>query len=105
MDDESLCRGDLQEPPALWPRSARHEGSGEVRRFLLMLTLVATVVPASIHAQGRAGGPPPTPRASAPIDLTGYWVSVVNEDWRFRMVTPAKGDYGGVPITKEALQI
>jgi hypothetical protein len=30
---------------------------------------------------------------------------VVNEDWRYRMVTPPKGDYRGVPITKEALQI
>jgi hypothetical protein len=48
---------------------------------------------------------PRTPRSIAPIDLTGYWVSVVNEDWRFRMVTPAKGDYKGVPITQEALKI
>ena len=32
-------------------------------------------------------------------------MSVVNEDWRYRMVTPAKGDYKGVPITREALQI
>jgi len=31
------------------------------------------------------GGPPPTPRASAPIDLTGYWVSIVTEDWIERM--------------------
>jgi hypothetical protein len=44
-------------------------------------------------------------KASAPIDLTGYWVSFVTEDWRYRMVTPPKGDYRGVPITKEALQI
>ena len=78
-----------------------------MRRSLLALALAvaAAVVPGSIHAQGRAGGPPPTAQASAPIDLTGYWVAVVNEDWRYRMVTPAKGDYGGVPITKEALQI
>jgi hypothetical protein len=78
-----------------------------MRRSLLALALAvaAAVVPASIHAQGRAGGPPPTAQASAPIDLTGYWVAVVNEDWRYRMVTPPKGEYGGVPITKEALQI
>ena len=24
----------------------------------------------------------PTPHGLAPIDLTGYWVSIVNEDWR-----------------------
>jgi hypothetical protein len=32
-------------------------------------------------------------RRRAPIDLTGYWVAVVTEDWRFRMVTPPKGDF------------
>jgi len=70
---------------------------------LLVLTTVAAVVPAS----GQARGAPPSRSAkeTAPIDLVGYWVAVVNEDWRFRMITPAKGDYGGIPITKEALQI
>jgi hypothetical protein len=38
----------------------------------------------------------------APTDLTGYWVSVVTEDWRFRMMTPPKGSYQGVPMTPEA---
>jgi hypothetical protein len=75
------------------------------RISLLALVAVAAVLPIAVHAQGRAGGPPPTPRASAPIDLTGYWVAVVNEDWRYRMLMPAKGEYGGIPITKEALQI
>jgi len=45
------------------------------------------------------GGPPPPPKtakAAALYDLTGYWVSVVTEDWRFRMVMPPKGDYTGV---------
>jgi len=40
-----------------------------------------------------------TPQAAAPSDLTGYWVSVVTEDWIFRMVTPPKGDYAGVPLS------
>jgi hypothetical protein len=75
----------------------------------LLVVLIATAslaTPARVHAQNR-GGPPPAPaaKASAPIDLTGYWVAVVNEDWRYRMVTPAKGDYRGVPITLEALKI
>ena len=57
--------------------------------------------------QGRGGQPaapevPPTPRASAPIDLTGYWVSIVNEDWRWRMMTPPKGDYASLPLTPQA---
>ena len=44
------------------------------------------------------GGPPPAAREAAPIDLTGYWVSIVNEDWRWRMVTPPPGDYASVPL-------
>jgi len=39
-----------------------------------------------------------TPRSAATLDLTGYWVSVVTEDWLYRMVTPAKGDYSSVPL-------
>jgi hypothetical protein len=75
-------------------------------RLLLVTLVVAASCVARVHGQGRgAPTPPPAPRATAPIDLTGYWVAVVNEDWRFRMITPAKGDYRGVPITKEALQI
>ena len=41
-------------------------------------------------------------KGSAPIDLTGYWVALIIQDWRWRMVTPAKGDYAGIPITAEA---
>jgi len=63
-------------------------------------------IPARLDAQrGRGGATPATPRASAPIDLTGYWVSVVTEDWRFRMVTPPKGQYGGVPLNAEGRRV
>jgi hypothetical protein len=44
-------------------------------------------------------------KASAPIDLTGYWVAFVTEDWRFRMVTPRKGDYPMVPMTNQARKV
>jgi len=47
----------------------------------------------------------PSAKAEAPIDLTGYWVSVVTEDWRWRMVTPAKGDYASIPITPSAKKL
>ena len=50
----------------------------------------------------RGDGPPPAARAAAPIDLTGYWVSVITEDWRWRMVTPPRGDYASLPINMEA---
>jgi hypothetical protein len=62
---------------------------------------ISVAVTQPLDAQ-RGGGPPAAPPqspwASAPIDLTGYWVSIVNEDWRWRMVTPPKGDYASVPL-------
>ena len=65
--------------------------------------LLALVVTATLSAQGRqGGGAPPTARAAAPIDLTGTWVSVVTEDWRWRMRTPPKGDYASLPLTDAA---
>jgi hypothetical protein len=75
--------------------------------------LVAAVVFASsaisLSAQrGRDGGPPQpplSPQASAPLDLTGYWVSVVTEDWRWRMVTPPKGDFASVPLNPEGQKV
>ena len=55
--------------------------------------------------QGAGGrGAPPAPRTArdvAPIDLTGNWVSIVTEDYRWRMVTPPKGDVASVPINAE----
>lgn len=60
-----------------------------------------SVAPRSAAQRAVAAPPPPVPRAAAPIDLTGYWVSIVTQDWRWRMVTPAKGDYEGMPLTPE----
>ena len=60
---------------------------------------------AMVAGQGRQGGAAATPRAAAPVDLTGYWVSVVTEDWRWRMVTPARGDFAGVPLSPAARKL
>jgi hypothetical protein len=80
--------------------------AGRLLPGALIMAVVAVSQAGLVYAQGRgAATPAPTPRAMAPIDPTGYWVAVVNEDWRYRMITPAKGDYRGVPITKEALQV
>jgi hypothetical protein len=53
----------------------------------------------------RQGGPPRPAREAAPIDLTGYWVSYVTENWRYRMVTPAKGEYRRIPVSPAALPL
>jgi len=62
-------------------------------------------------AQGRppGGGPPPGPpktaKEAAPVDLTGYWVSVVSEDWRWRMITPVRGDFQSIPLNPEGRKV
>jgi hypothetical protein len=56
------------------------------------------VVWAQAPAPAAPSGPAPSAKQAALIDLTGYWVSIVNEDWRWRMMTPPKGDYASVPL-------
>lgn len=79
------------------------------RRNLIPTGLALAALTLGIQAQppgrGNRGGPPRSPRESAPIDLTGYWVSVVSEDWRWRMVTPAKDDFAGIPFTPEGRKV
>lgn len=62
-------------------------------------TALCLWLPSASLAQGARGrgAPPQTPRASAPIDLTGYWTAVLTEDWHVRMFTASKGDFGSGP--------
>jgi hypothetical protein len=78
----------------------------------LEVVLVVSVLAMSVagpRGQARGQGPQPaaprTPRDAAPIDLTGYWVSIVSEDWRFRMVTAPKGDYPDVPLNTDGKKV
>ena len=71
--------------------------------FCILLTCAATV-----HAQpgGRGrGGPAQTPRDAAALDLTGYWVSVITEDWKYRMVTPKSGVFDSLPLNAEGRKV
>jgi hypothetical protein len=65
-------------------------------RFVLAVA-VSLALPVGVSAQ--------TAKATAPIDLTGYWVSLVTEDWLYRMVTPAKGDYTSVPLNPDGRKV
>jgi len=68
----------------------------------IVVPLLATALLAAAQGGGRGpAGPPPPPKEIAPIDITGYWVSIVNEDWRWRMVTPPKGDFASIPLNAE----
>ncbi len=73
--------------------------------FVLITALSQGIVAQGPPPGGRGAAPPRSPREAAPVDLTGYWVSVVTEDWRWRMVTPARGDFAGVPLTPAARKL
>jgi hypothetical protein len=76
---------------------------------ILRIVILAMVISllAEPHAVGQNRGTPPsvTAKATSPIDLTGYWVAFVTEDWRLRMITPPKGDYQSLPLTPEARKV
>ena len=78
-----------------------------MRVFAVLALAVVALTRAGISAQAPQGGPPQaqTPQDAAPIDLTGYWVAIVNEEWRWRMVTPPKGDYASVPLNDEGRKV
>src|SRR4051794_40740820 len=66
----------------------------------MRLPITAALFAATVAAQSS-----PTPKAAAPIDLTGYWVSLITEDWRTRMLTAPKGDYYSIPLNAEARKV
>lgn len=90
------------------------------QKMLLLLAVMFFAVPSETPAEqqvaGRQTPAVQTARARAAVDLTGTWVSVITEEWKYRMVTPPKGDYrglvegasgtlpGGVRITAEAVR-
>jgi hypothetical protein len=72
------------------------------------LAFIFLLIPSAIlHAQrgGRGTGPASSARESAAIDLTGYWVSVIAEDWKYRMVTPKKGVYDALALNAEGRRV
>jgi hypothetical protein len=79
-----------------------------IGRMLTGIVFAAALLSAErVFAQGPPPGqgppgPPRPARLAAPIDLTGYFVSIITEDWRQRMVTPPRGDFASVPTTPAA---
>jgi len=76
------------------------------KSVLLFLVLGGWVLGVGSLTAQRQGGAPAA-RTAAPVDLTGTWVSLVTEDWRWRMMTPKKGDYSTVQavMTAEARKV
>jgi hypothetical protein len=75
------------------------------RAILVAALAMSALGGAAAAAAQQPPAPPPSPQIQAPVDLSGYWVSIVTEDWRWRMVTPPKGDYSSVPLTAEARKV
>ncbi|MDB6043555.1 MAG: hypothetical protein JWM63_2106 [Gammaproteobacteria bacterium] len=71
----------------------------------MLAALAALVSSAGTNAQAPAQRPAQTPQAATTVDLTGDWVSVVTGDWKFRMVTPNKGVFEGLPLNAEGRRI
>ena len=64
---------------------------------------VAVIVAfAPLHAPAQT---PTTGRASAPYDITGYWVALITDDWRYRMLTPPKGNVDYLPVNAEGRRV
>lgn len=76
-----------------------------MKKTPIHLFVILAFAPALFAQFGPPPGPPKPPKTIAPIDLTGYWVSVVTEDWRFRMIAAPKGDWSGVPLNPEGQKI
>jgi len=77
-------------------------------RLAVLVTLGAIAASVPLDAQrGRGGGaaPPANARSAAPIDITGYWVSPITEDWKYRMVTPKKGVFDAIPLNAEGRKV
>src|SRR5262245_52655914 len=69
-----------------------------------LCVVASTAFVATADAQARRTAPaaaPATAKAAAPIDITGHWVSLITDDWVYRMITPAKGDVSYVPLNAE----
>lgn len=78
------------------------------RRVLPLVAAFTLLLSAHAAAQGPGaaqGAAPASARASAPYDITGYWVSEVTEKWRYRMLVPDKGDYVQVPLNPEGRRV
>lgn len=71
---------------------------------LAALAALGLCIASGSDAQPSPSGPQAA-ETMAPVDMTGYWVSLITEDWRWRMVTPGRGDYASVPLNDDAYHI
>lgn len=68
-----------------------------MKKFIGKMLLTAIVIGSPLTLT--AAQAPQSARSLSPLDLSGYWVSLVTEDWRFRMIVATAGDYEGITLT------
>jgi hypothetical protein len=73
-------------------------------RATAAFALLTLALGASAQPPGAPPQPPRSAKAAALADLTGTWVAQITEDWRWRMLTPPKGDYASVPLNPAGRQ-
>ena len=70
-----------------------------MKRLLLWTAIGALCLSGLTQAQNFSRLPPlPPGKTGAPLDLSGYWVSLITEDWRFRMVAAPSGDHPDIRL-------
>jgi hypothetical protein len=75
------------------------------RKLRAWVALGSLALASAVAAQPRPAQAPRSPRAAAELDVTGNWVAQITEDWRWRMITPPKGDYASVPLNPLGRQV
>jgi hypothetical protein len=88
------------------PRNRWRSSLGaSLSRWVVIVVVASSVSLDAQRGRGAAAPPAASPRQAAPIDLTGYWVSPVIEDWKFRMVIPNRGVFDGIPLSPEGRKV
>jgi hypothetical protein len=83
----------------------RMKSFSQSERVLGLLAAICCVFSSAVVAQPPRAAAPRTAQEAAPIDLTGTWVSVISEDWRWRMTMPVRGDFASIPLNPNGRQV
>jgi hypothetical protein len=76
-----------------------------MKKSMIKVILSTLLLLFALDASAQPGRQQQSAQEMAAIDITGNWVSLVTEDWRFRMVVAPAGDYEGIGLTPRGMEI
>ena len=76
-----------------------------MKTSMIKVILSTLLLLSALDASAQPGRQQQSAQEMAAIDITGNWVSLVTEDWRFRMVVAPAGDYEGIGLTPRGREI